>query len=174
MFFKRLVELADLADATWSFDTESKIFKAIIAGNTNEVKELLKRKIDWSRATVRSGSLLLSFAMNDDAMLKALLEAGSPVNAKNSENIHALAYTIHNNNYYAADLLLKHGAKVNMRFGQSQRNTIMEAVICDVNPKIIKKLMEYGANPNAADLNNQTAISVAENQNKKMLVYLKV
>ncbi|WP_422124654.1 ankyrin repeat domain-containing protein [Planococcus sp. X10-3] len=174
MFFKRLAELADLADATWSFDTESKLFKAIIAGNNNEVKELLKRKIDWSRATVRSGSLLLSLAMDDDAMLKDLLEAGIPVNAKDSENIHALAYAIYKNNYYTVDLLLKHGAKVNMRFGQNQRNPIMEAVIRGVDPKIVHKLMEYGANPNAADLNNQTAISVAENQNQYLLVYLKV
>lgn len=60
-----------------------------------------------------------------------------------------------------------------MRFGEFQRNAITEAVILDSDPKIIKRLMESGANPSARDLQNHSALSVAASQNEKLLPYLK-
>ncbi|MDW8518265.1 ankyrin repeat domain-containing protein [Priestia flexa] len=171
-FFRKLAEYADFAEAALSNDTENKLYRAILDEDTNRVIELLSKDIDWSRATLKAGRLILRLTFSKEKMFKALLDKGIPVNAKDNQNYTALFYAIYDNNYYAVDLLLKYGAKVSMRFGENQRNAITEAVILDRDPKIIKRLMESGANPNAADLQNNTAVSVATSQNKKLLPYL--
>jgi ankyrin repeat protein len=172
-FFRKLAEYADFAEAALSNDTENKLYRAILDEDSDRVVELLKNNVDWSRATLKAGRLIIRYTFSKERMFKGLLDKGYPVNAKDNQNLTPLFYAIYDNNYNVVDLLLKYGAKVNMRFGENQRNAITEAVILDRDPKMIKRLMESGANPNATDLQNHSALSVAESQNKKLLPYLK-
>lgn len=171
-FFRKLGEYVDFAEAALSNDNENKLYRAILDEDTNRVLDVLKQEINWSRATLKAGRLIVRMTFSKEKMFKALLDKGIPVNAKDNQNYTALFYAIYDNNFNAVDLLIKYGAKVNMRFGPDQRNAITEAVILDRDLKIIKILIESGANPKAEDIQNNSAVSIAASQNKKLLPYL--
>lgn len=172
MFFKKLAEYADLAEVAWGGSKENRLVDAVMSNHTGKVKEILRNnKIDWSNATIRANILLLSFALSEDNMIiiNELLEAGIPVNARNSNNETILLEAIHKNNKELVRTFIRYGAKVNIRFNKGF-TPLLEAIIHTKDPEMIKILIDAGAKIDAREEKGFPPIAFAANNGLTQIV----
>jgi hypothetical protein len=167
-FFKPpdLIKLFDKVENE-SEATYSEVMTAIRAGADVNTRSLN----GWT-----SGKTVLMLATmynNNLEVVKALLKAGANPNARESRGIIPIAPA------FEVDVsmiegLKKQGVNVHMT-DEGGKTVLMNAVIANENPEIIKALVDSGADVNSRDLNGNTVLMYAAMANKnakivKMLI----
>jgi ankyrin repeat protein len=93
---------------------------------------------------------------------EALIAAGADVNTISYEDNHSMApihSAIAHGNRPLVEVLLKHGANVNLKYGPEQRTPLLMGLHGDnlVVPEFIQFLVENGADPNITDRRGRNA-----------------
>jgi ankyrin repeat protein len=170
--FKKLAQLADLAEVAMSISKENKLVSAVIDDNVNEVKNILRSKINWSNATMRADNLTLFYPILDGnlAIIEELLRAGIPVNAKDPKNNTALIYAIKRNQKDVVRSLISHGAKVNIRCGDKGMTPLITAINHTKDQEMIDIIIEAGAKITTRESHGFPPLAFAAVSNLKQVV----
>ena len=147
----------------YSEDLNEALIKAAWSGDIVKVKELLANKgIDVNSRMDKSGwtALILASTEGHCDVVKALLENGADVNAKDVVNNTALMCASMNGHTDAVKLLLANGANVNDQDQYGFTPVIKAATYgrCDT----VEVLLDAGADPNVRDNIGECAITRAE------------
>lgn len=92
--------------------------------------------------------------------LRILIEAGGDVNAHNAAGFTALHLAAKYGELGVAELLLNNGAQIDCPAGKSRQTPLLSATRSD-HLELVKLLLERGADINACDAYNQTALYIA-------------
>ncbi len=114
-------------------------------------------------------TLLHEYAGEEDIeTLVWLLTHGADPNARNDRGITPLHIAT---SPEAVDVLVKHGAIVDSKSNQDETPLIVNAAESEGLP-VMKKLLQLGADPNARDVYQNTALSLAIDRDEKAKVKL--
>jgi ankyrin repeat protein len=94
---------------------------------------------------------------NSKAVIEKLIKEGIIISSKDKNGYNALMYSIENNNYEAFSILLNNGANINyehVEFG----NALNFAILQEVEPNMIKKIIDTDVYINNRDFNNLTPL----------------
>ena len=147
----------------YSKELNQALIEAAWSGDVERVKELLATKgVDINSKTEKSGwtALMLAATEGHCDVVKALVENGADVNAKDVISNTALMSASMNGHTDAVKLLLASGANVNDKDYYGFTPVIKAATYgrCDT----VKVLLDAGADPNAKDNIGECALSRAE------------
>ena len=148
--------------ASHSAAADAPLADAVMNGNIEAVRTLLRQKVDVNAAQGDGTTALHWAAYREDVeAARLLLAAGANVKAKTRNgSITPLFMAARNGNAAILDLLLKAGAEVNQP-DVNGTTALMYAAIAG-KPDAATVLLDRGANPNAEDITNgQTAMMFA-------------
>lgn len=148
---------------------KSELFEAIDKGNLDAVKKIIhkyKDALEVKDYRDRTPLLRAIYANNLD-IAEFLINAGANVNAKDEYNNSALVFAIDKGYASLIELLIEKGARIN---GNGTPPLIRAAAKNDKKAVVI--LLEHGADLDACNSDNKTAIDVAREKNNKDLVLL--
>lgn len=112
------------------------------------------------------GELWRGIKNNDLRLINEALEKGAPVNwrfGSNSTALHLIAESEYENaneafnNLKITEILLKAGADPN-KAAPNGDMPLKDAVMYSYNPKLVEKLINYGANPYGVTIGNQNLL----------------
>jgi ankyrin repeat protein len=156
-----IVTLASLSAA----GSSSPLIDAVKAGNVDQVRALIKQRVDINAASP-DGTTALHWAVksNSRELAQLLIAAGAKVNAANRYGVTPLTLAATNGNGAIAEALLKAGANPNVTVGEGE--TILMTAARAGNVATIKALVAHGADVNAAEQwQGQTALVYAAVEN---------
>lgn len=119
--------------------------------------------------------LLVAASSDDYHEVKKLLGNGvKDIDKQYNYKYTALAYAMRNGNIDIVQLLLEHGASVDVKYCYSGNilNALMEGVIYRYNTRIIELLLEYVVDINTQDDHGRTALVWAAGYNSTKMVEL--
>ena len=93
-------------------------------------------------------------------VLQAIIDHDADVNATNKNNFSALMIACENGNVDAIHVLLKVGSNTNI-VGTYGRTSLILAVYSDSSKEVLQAIIDHGADVNATDKNNYTALMIA-------------
>ena len=126
----------------------------VTENNLLEVNRLLQQGVDPNAAYLYGDTLLMKAAdLGYYNVSKALIKAGANIDAENDWERSVLEYAIAGKNEKIVDLLIENGVKVE---GDDLNAAVYKEYI-----NIVKKLLDYGANPNELLLGNTTVLMKA-------------
>ncbi|ELU15059.1 hypothetical protein CAPTEDRAFT_170225 [Capitella teleta] len=105
---------------------------------------------------------------NETDRLQDLLKHTDP-NSLDSSGYSALHYAARNGHLNACVMLLKHGAKVNIKTRTGKATPLMRAAYCG-HVEVVKLLLSKGANPLTQDSDGRTALHKACERNQSSVV----
>lgn len=158
---------ADFGDADLKEETPrpvdprlTELIAAVKAGNPRPVKKLLRLRKELASATDAGGSTALhhAAAFSTPAMMKALLDAGAPIEARNRFGQRPLHWA-----FASAErtrLLLDRGAAIDSQASDG-RTALYLAASQRHSEDVLALLLEKGANPNLATTNGRTPLMAA-------------
>ena len=125
-----------------------------------------------AQATEADGSSPLLNAVNsgDTVELRRLVEAGADVNAASSSGVTPLMNAAGMGNKEAVEYLIQKGANVNHRTSGNYTPLMNTALVGHI--EILKILLAAGADPTVKDTGGRTALSYAEEHERKDIVEL--
>ena len=84
---------------------------------------------------------------------KLLIDAGADVNALNNAFMAPIHSAVQGGNMPLVEILLKHGAHVNLKYGPDEQTPLLIGLSPDglLNPEFIQFLVEHGADPTIQD-----------------------
>ena len=127
-------------------------------GHEKIVKALLEKGADVNACdNTKMTALMWASNMGHEEIVNDLLQAGANVNAKDERGRTALMYTYKKN--IAEDLLKTHMETINMEDDENM-TALMIASLRDDN-KMVKVLLEKGANVNVENKMHKTALDLA-------------
>jgi ankyrin repeat protein len=150
------------------------LIEAVKAGSVENVRTLLKQRVDVNAATP-DGTTALHWAVqaNANELAQLLIAAGARANAANRYGVTPLTLAATNGNAVLTEALLKAGANPNVVVGEGE--TILMTAARAGNVETIKALVAHGADVNAAEQwQGQTALVYAATENHADAVRLLV
>lgn len=150
------------------------LIDAVKSGNVENVRALLKQRVDVNAATP-DGTTALHWAVQANAseLAQLLISAGARANAANRYGVTPLTLAATNGNAKLAEALLKAGANPNVTAGEGE--TILMTAARTGNVETMKALVAHGADVNAAEQwQGQTALMYAAVENQAEAVKLLV
>jgi ankyrin repeat protein len=141
------------------------LIDAVKAGNVEQVRALLKQRVDVNAASA-DGTTALHWAVDADAreLAQLLIAAGARANAANRYGVTPLTLAATNGNAALTEALLKAGANPNVTVGEGE--TILMTAARTGNVETIKALVAHGADVNTAEQwQGQTALVYAAIEN---------
>ncbi|MDD5598376.1 MAG: ankyrin repeat domain-containing protein [Victivallaceae bacterium] len=140
----------------------------IALGFDNPVRAdaLIKAGADL-QLTDKSGTTMLHGAARckDVKFVKMFIEKGFDVNARDFETGSTpLMQACKTNNITAADLLLKHGAKVDLQEDKGEKFTALHYAVNSKNTELVKLLLAHKANTSLKNKDGLTAPELAKKQ----------
>ena len=138
---------------------DTALWIACVKGNTNAVNVLLKARADTYIA--KDGCTCLISAVNNDCskeVLQEIIDHGADVNATDIWNRTALWRACDKSNTDAINVLLKAGADTNIALDDSGVTCLMQAVDKDCNKEVLQAIIDHGADVNATNKYNGTAL----------------
>ncbi|MEZ5039610.1 MAG: ankyrin repeat domain-containing protein [Saprospiraceae bacterium] len=153
------------------------LFEAATCGRLEQVKENLAGKTAEINSHASDGFTALSLAafFSQLEVVKYLLEQGADPNiaAKNPSNIAPIHAAVAANHLGICELLVQHGANVNL--SQTQGVRPLHAAAHRGNLAMVQLLVEAGAEVNAQMENGDTALDFAEKDgHEEVKQYLRV
>jgi len=123
--------------------SEIDIELAINTGNSSIIVNLLNNGFNPNEIKTESGysALLMSVMRQDNLLLEKVLECGADPNIYTG--ISPLILSIESDNFFAFNLLLEHGASLNVVEPET-RDTVLHLLIRKNKIKEIKKVLEKG------------------------------
>ncbi|KXH32664.1 hypothetical protein CSIM01_08029 [Colletotrichum simmondsii] len=137
------------------------------------VKLLVENGAEINTENGTDSPLDLACARSDYDTVKVLVENGATVNPKNTKESWPLYFASQNNMEAIAELLIDHGADVNMRYGRQQQTLLHDAARAGYHA-ICKILLDNEADPNARDYMEATPLFLAAFEGHTEVVYLLV
>ena len=137
------------------------LWEACDKSNTDAINVLLNAGADTNIALNESGRTCLMQAVNKDCskeVLKAIIDHGADVNATDKTNVTALWRACEMSNTDAITILLKAGADTNIVLNESGGSCLMCAVYKDCSKEVLHAIIDHGADVNATDKRNRTAL----------------
>lgn len=104
-------------------------------------------------------SLVDAVKMGNVVAVRALIEGGTDVTQRDPHGTTALHWAVHRDDLELADLLLRHGARVDA----ANRYGVLPLYLASVNGNaaVVEKLLEAGADPDSALPSGETALMTA-------------
>ena len=135
---------------------------ALMKGNVNAVDILITAGADVNMSDSNSDTYLHNAVrMGCSAQaLQAIVDHGADVNATNKWNQTAVALALMERNVDAINVLLNVGADLNIADDDGD-TCLHEAIRIDYSKEMILSIIEHGANVNAANKQNLTALKMA-------------
>jgi ankyrin repeat protein len=134
------------------------------------------RRTDMVASLIEHGAepdLFSAAATGNTSGLEALLlERPRSIDDHSPDGWTALALAAHFNQVDAARLLLEHGADLQLRSRNSNRNTALHAALAGRGLETARLLLEHGADVNAADAAGWTPLHLAVDSGSTELVLL--
>jgi ankyrin repeat protein len=150
-------------------DSSDRYYQAIRENSLASLGALIKAG-DVNAGDKRGSTpLMYAAAYGSLDAMKALIAAGTDVNAKNAFDATALMWCA--SDLEKVRLLVEHGADVNARSKQG-RTPLIIAAAHDGASQIVKLLLDKGADPSAHDGGGTTALSAATGANDSASVRL--
>lgn len=139
---------------------------AVRNGNVQEVEHLLASGADPNALDARGNPPLFQAAWTGNAaIITNLLDHGADVNRRNSETTStSLLYAVLSGREAVVRLLLNKGARVDFRYRDNQ--TVLHIAAAEGNVPILEELLAAGADVNAADRRDRTALDEAVLHNR--------
>jgi len=161
---------------------DNKGFTALMSAVTNSRLDIAKLLVDRGADVFIRGQdekmfnevLILAFSIEfkEYELTRSLLKLGVNINGRinigSYENWTTLMIAIQSADYKAVELLLTNGADFDLLDGQG-RSALVLGILYD-QKKIIKLLLEYGADPGTVINGNGTSIDVARKLGKDEIV----
>jgi uncharacterized protein len=136
---------------------------AVYDGDIALVRRLLRAGADV-RVANNYGATAMQLGADaaDPMLLQALLDAGADADSPNADGQTALMLVARTNRVDAAQLLLRHGAHVNLKEGWREQTALMWAA-AQGQPQMLRLLLKHGADPNArSSVNHWARVATAE------------
>ena len=147
------------------------LYEACLTRRTGLINTLLKEGADPSIADT-SGNTCLHEAVTQSsskAILLAIIDHGAVVNATNQENETALLVACIKRNTCIINILLNAGADPNI--AATNGNTCLHyAADNDIPQEIVQAIIDHGADVNATNKTNQTALLLAYHKGKADII----
>ncbi|QHI69192.1 ankyrin repeat domain-containing protein [Tichowtungia aerotolerans] len=146
----------------------SAFVEAALNGNTAAVSAALENGMTVNSKDANGNTALMTAAFNGhDGTMQVLIDAGADVNLRVSQGITPLMAAC---GPYpkAVRLLLENGAEVNATDDIENFTALMYAAVEGLSP-VVDILLEYGADPNMVDVDNDTAANFARQRGFKEL-----
>lgn len=145
------------------------LYKAVFHDHYDMANLFLEKGADV-HASDSHGHTLLFYAVqnNNHEIAKLILEKEAGVNLTSEQGTALLRVAIENNNAGIVCLLFENGANANA--ANQQGTTPLWLAICGNKKEIIGLLLKNGANIDFTDRYFRAALSVAENDIKKMVI----
>ncbi|MBP7635388.1 ankyrin repeat domain-containing protein [Candidatus Ozemobacteraceae bacterium] len=151
------------------------IHEAVRRGDLDRVIDILSRhpRVVEDRDTLRPRSeglpmlqqaTPLHFAAQSGnvSIVRALLNAGADVNARNPQNITPLHLAAWDGNADIVSLLLEHGADINLRNHRNEGMSALDLAAMTGAADVVRVLIEHGADPRRGDsVNRVTPLHLA-------------
>lgn len=134
---------------------------------TNNGQNLLAQTVDFRRQT----PLMIAAGRGDINLIALLLEAGVPVDSRNSFGDTALMVAAYKDKAQAANFLLTKGADINAT-NIGGFTALMRAAMEDQDDQVARLLIERGADVNMQDKIGATALMEAASAARETLVHL--
>lgn len=148
-------------------DDSTPLMLALSGGNDNIVDLLLQAGADATKGF----PLLFAVQQRKENLVKKLLDAGSSAEQKDNDETTALMVAVSKGSEVIADLLLKHGADINVQRWRDGFTPLMIAVTKWDAP-MVDLLLRNGADITLKDKNDETALSLATKQRRKTIINL--
>ncbi len=132
-------------------------------GHPEAVRLLLARGADVNAQKKGWTPLLCAVSHGNDDIVRMLLTSGADLNAKTDTGMSALARAIYDGRSATFKILLEAGADISTRDNDGY-TPLMRAAIG--NADIVSILLEKGADVNATNTHDETALKIAKNQPK--------
>ena len=130
---------------------------------TDAINVLLKARADPNMASDESGATCLMRAVGEDCskeVLQAIIDHGADVNTTNKQNCTALTKACEKNYIDAINVLLEAGADT-LRADNNCKTCLMCAVDGNCSNEVLQAIIDHGADVNAKNIQNYTALMVA-------------
>ncbi len=134
-------------------------------------KEIVRLLLDHHADVSIAGTRLLSAVERDDfAVVQSLLEAGANPNVRDrSQSLLHLA--IQHSRVDIRELLLAHGANINMQSNMGWGTPLIEAVVAG-NTLAVMTLLAHGADPNLVNGDGRSALLLARERDQRQIIHL--
>ena len=138
------------------------LMRACVQGNEDAINVLLTAGADPNITNAAVGTCLHHAALGDCSkeVFQAIINHGIDVNATNNDNSTTLMIACVQGNDDAINVLLKAGADPNIA-GADVDTCLHSAVSGDCSKRIIQAIISHGADVNATNKNNRTALMIA-------------
>lgn len=139
------------------------IYEAVVAGQIDQVRDLLEENAAWVNAFSPDGYTPLGLAcyFNQDEIAQFLIDRGANVTraATHGSKVTPLHSAVAANNTSLCRLLLEHGADVNAR--QTGGITALQSAAHRGNVELVQLLLDQGADPSLRTDDGLTALDYA-------------
>ena len=141
---------------------EKALIQSAYDGKLAEVEVLVAKGVSVNLADMKKRTPLMLAAYNGHtSVVEFLYGKGADINAKDSGGQTALFYTSKRSFYETAEFLVNSGAKVNVQSKKKGITALMIAATLD-NVKMVRLLLDNGADPAIRDNFGKTAANYAE------------
>ena len=143
---------------------ESPLIVACQRGNADAEHVLLNNGADPNVADAEGNTWLHHAAVAGNCskqVLQAVIDYGADVNTTNKINISPLIYACGMGNADVIKVLLKTGADTKITTGFNGNTCLHDAVIGSCNQETVQAIIDHGADMNATNKNNVTALIIA-------------
>ena len=151
-------------------ESDPEIISFAVVGDVIGVSRLIEHDRDCINQTDALGFTALHCAadLGDPEFVKYLLQAGADCKAQNKVGITALHLA---QNAPIVELLVEAGANIEHRNADGE--TPLQVLAAEPNSYwAMKKLLQFGANPNAADNSGITSMEIVKERNETRKVVL--
>lgn len=141
--------------------TEQELMESALAGNLDNVRRLVSEGANVDSVDAEKRTALMFAAFNGHTqVVEYLLQIGAKLEHKDSTGRTALLYASSGPYPETVELLLKKKAKVNIQ-GTLEGFTALMTAAAEGQIEVVRLLLEYGADPDIVDTDNDTAASFA-------------
>jgi ankyrin repeat protein len=150
---------------------QNPVISAVTTKNFTKLRSLINQKTSLIEvdATTKNTPLILAVVIQNNDMLKLLIDSGAQLNGQNIDGNTALHFAVAGGNLDAVEIIAKAGAKLDLK--DLQGRTPLSIAIFK-GKGFVEALLKYHANPFVQDNNKKTPYDLAAEHDLKDIVQL--